>query len=493
MKSKKNLRFWRYDKHMLEIEKENEINFKEIYGKHKKTGEFFYDIWSEKYPIFENKDVKAWLRAKIDNYTDEGKNPQKFSVTSYLKPLYQYCIFNRDETNNQLYCDPSELLTENIDDRNMRLKKYMMFLMDAKDDPRLKQLGFKKYPSEESIRNNIQGRIKGFYSNRGVNISYGLKTRKSGANKDELEFDREIIKLIQGKLESANYRLICKFESQTGLRIGDVLDELPREIKGKGKYRIEYYKVGKCYFIRNFVSQKEMVVINYLFFTQELTELIQSITGINDLKKLDLRTLFISRLGNRINSDNYRERLKQIATELKIDENIKTHGLRKYFETQANTLIGARIPNTENQVFQKRFVEHLMGAEPNYRDTTYDTNLRRIIWFYNQWKMVERVVCVDCIIVDKTNIEIGELKQENFELRNKISELSNDMDSLKSKFRILDEAIKQGLLIEIFPDGVESGSPNDEPIGVVDKYVKVESKAGKKIAKDIIDKALEKE
>ncbi len=148
---------------------------KKIYGKHKKTGEFFYDIWLEKYPIFENKDVKAWLRNKIDNYTDEGKNPQKFSVTSYLKPLYQYCLFN--QTNN-----PSDLLKEDIDTRNMRLKKYLMFLMDAKDDSIVKELGFSKIPSEESIRNNIQGRIKGFYSNRGVLVKYKLKTVKSGAN-----------------------------------------------------------------------------------------------------------------------------------------------------------------------------------------------------------------------------------------------------------------------------------------------------------------------
>ncbi|KKM97920.1 hypothetical protein LCGC14_1163140, partial [marine sediment metagenome] len=30
------------------------------------------------------------------------------------------------------------------------------------------------------------------------------------------------------------------------------------------------------------------------------------------------------------NLRNHRERLKQISTELKIDGNIKTHGLRKY-------------------------------------------------------------------------------------------------------------------------------------------------------------------
>ncbi len=485
IKSKKNLEFWRYIKHMLKIEQEKEIDFKKIFGEHKKTGKFFYDIWLEKYPIFENKDIKAWIRAKLDNYTDEGKKPQKFSITSYLKPLYQYCIFNRDEEKNQKYCNPSDLLKEDIDTRNMRLKKYLMFLMDNEDDLKIKQLGFTKNPSEESIRNMIQGRIKSFYSQRGANISYGLKTVKSGANVDELVFDKEIIKLIQGKLESANYRLICKFESQAGLRIGDVLDELPKKIKDKAKYKIEYYKAGKRYFIRNFKSQKEMVIINYLFFTRELSELIQSITGINDLRKLDLRTLFISRQGNRINADNYRERLKQIAKELKIDGNIKTHGLRKYYETQLNILNN------------NRFKIHLVGAEPNYRDEVYDNNLKNIKWFFDNWLKAEKVICVDCIIVDETNVKIIELETEiaNLKKQKEIAikenvEMMERVSNLESKFRILDEAIKQGLLIETFPEGVESGSPNDEPI--VDKYVEVESKAGKKIAKVIINNALDK-
>jgi len=466
---------------MLEIEKEHEINFREIYGKNKK-GKFFYDIWLEKYPIFKNKDVEAWLRDKINNYTDEGKKPQKFSITSYLKPLYQYCIFNQTD-------NPSNLLKEDIDTRNMRFKKFMMFLMDAKeDDPRLKQIGFKKYPSEESIRNNLQGRIKGFYSNRGVPMSYGLKTVKSGANVDELVLNKDIIKLIQGKLESANYRLICKFESQTGLRIGDVLNELPKEIKGKAKYKIEYYKTGEHYFIRNFRTQKEMVIINYLFFTQELTELIQSVTGITDLKKLDLRKLFISRNGNRINSDNYRERLKQIAKELGIEDKIRTHGLRKYYETQLNTLK------------DDKFKTHLVGAEPNYRDEVYDNNIKSIKWFYENWSNAENVICVDCIVVDKTNKKIVELETEIATLKEQkdiaIKEnvkMIERVSSLESKFRIIETAIKQGLLIETFPDGVESGSPNEEPKGAIDKYKEIPSRAGKKIAKDIIDNALEKE
>ena len=72
-------------------------------------------------------------------------------------------------------------------------------------------------------------------------------------------------------------------------------------------------------------------------------------------------------------------------------------------------------------------------------------------------------------------------------------ELENRISSLEQKFRMLNEAINKGILIETFPDGVESGSPNDEPIGAVDKYIKIPSKTGKKLVKSIINKALNKE
>jgi len=50
----------------------------------------------------------------ISQYTDEGKNANKFSMTTYLKPLLQYVDFNKCE-------NPSELLKEDIDTRNARV------------------------------------------------------------------------------------------------------------------------------------------------------------------------------------------------------------------------------------------------------------------------------------------------------------------------------------------------------------------------------------
>jgi hypothetical protein len=259
---------------MKAISKEEEFNLSKIFGQKK------VDKWLRDYPIFKNNDVEKWIIDKIDKFTDEGKDAVKFAVTGYLKPLYQYCLYNRVE-------DPSELLTEGIDERNLRLKKYLKdFLMSSKNDVEVyKKLGFRKQPSEVSVRNSIQSRIKSFYSNRGANVSYNMKSKKSGANIRELTLTKSIIKKVQNKLESSDYRLICKSESQMGLRISDILVELT-----SGKYIVEKY--NEHYFVRNFETQKRKVTINYLFFTKELEESLKANSGIDNLTQLDLTNLF---------------------------------------------------------------------------------------------------------------------------------------------------------------------------------------------------------
>ena len=75
-------------------------------------------------------------------------------------------------------------------------------------------------------------------------------------------FSKPIIRKIEAKLESGSYQLICKFASQTGLRISDILEELTKKKNGKPKYIIEKYR--DHYFVRNFETQKRNVILNYL-------------------------------------------------------------------------------------------------------------------------------------------------------------------------------------------------------------------------------------
>ena len=117
-----------------------------------------------------------------------------------------------------------------------------------------------------------------------------------------------------------------------------------------------------------------MVIINYLFFTQELAELIQSATGEMDLTKLDLTKLFITRHGNTIKANNYLERLKIIVKELGIKGNIKTHGLRKYFTSQ--------ISKNKKKLDDDRIIIHWEGREAPYRDQVYLTHIKDIDYYY---------------------------------------------------------------------------------------------------------------
>lgn len=420
---------------MLDIDKEKEISIINIFGKDK------HEKWVKKYPILKNKDVKSWIRDKIDKFTDEGKKAEKFLITSYLIHLQQYCIFNG-------VSNPSELLEgkeKDVDIRNARVKKYLQYLLKFDETKQsiqeLKDLGFKKSPTNATIRNNIQTKIKSFYSNRGLHVSYNLKSVKSGANKNEITLTRNLIKSIQSNLESANYRLVCKFETQTGLRIADVLEEIT-----SGKYEIEKYQVH--YFIRNFETQKEKVNINFLFFTQELTELLTSMYSkelettvkdkdkndiiIYDLKKLDLTKLFLTRQDTRINKNDYLRRLKDIVRELGISGNMKTHAFRKFFTDTIDSVEGK----------DDKFNKHIEGREPEYRDAVYLRSLKSIKKYYDKWTRLEQEICIDCIVYDKTNITIKNIEAKYNEMVKQNIEKDKEITKLKelgNKIEVMDK------------------------------------------------------
>ncbi len=385
---------------MKVLKKSEEFDLKTIFG------EKLVDKWELNYPILKNKDVERWIQDKIDKYTDEGKSASGFNVPSYLNPLNQYCIYNK--TNN-----PSELLNEDIDHRNLRLKKYLKdFLLN--EDTTLedvKALGFKKIPSEVSVRNLIQSRIKSFYSNRGASVSYNLKSKKSGANLREITLTKEIIKKIQSRLESKHYRLICKFESQTGLRIGDIVEEIP-----SGKYIVEKHK--ERYYIRSFKTIKRNVIINFLFFTKELEDTIKSVSGLDDLTKLDLTTLFKTRRGNRVKKGDYLKVVKNVVKDMGIKGNIKTHSFRKYY-------IGI-IGRNQDKLSDPRIITHFEGHEAPYNDRAYLRIIQDIESYYNEWLKLEKCICIDCILIDKTNKEIVALKEENLKLKEQIDLVIKD-------------------------------------------------------------------
>lgn len=420
---------------MLTIETNKKDYLKKIWG-------LRWDKWEKKYSILSDKNALFYFAKKQNKFTMEGKEARKFQMGSYIKYLDQYCRFNK--------CTPTDLLKEiNVNDRDKRLQNYLVnfLLNEATSLKELKKLGFQKKPSVVSIKNQIQGKIKGFYSSSGLNISFSIETEKSG-KKEEVYLDRETIKIIQNKLESFSFRLINKLETQLGLRINDILIELVKKIDGKSKYTIKKYK--NHYYIKNFRTHKGNIIINYLFFSKELKILIKSEYPNQDLTQIELFKLIKSRKmpkrirdennkwiyvldekGDKMYSknttsyDNYRKRLNSIGKSLKFTKNLTNQAFRIFFETKLNTLQ------------DDRFKMQIMGIKPYYTDTIYDQNLKNIEWYYKKWLEVEKVVAIDTEIIDNTSEEMKEIRIQNLELKKELKTQKEQIESMKKKLNFL--------------------------------------------------------
>lgn len=357
--------------------------------------------WEKRYSIFSNTDVRDWISHKVEKYTRNGKDPMKFKITNYLKYLDDYCGYYKIK-------NPSELLEENIDDKNSRLLRYLSHLI-------------KEGHSEVTVKNGIQSIIKSFYSDRGSPCSDGLGIRKSGDNQNEIILDKSIIRKIQSRLERPEYRLIVKLLAETGLRVDDVLVELK-----SGKYNLQKYK--DHFFIRNFRTLKAEIIINYVFFPKESTDLMKAIYG-NDLENLELTTILLTKRGTDIRKNDVWNRIKNIAKELNIKENMKLHCFRKFFNTAVIL----------HKDLDSDFKEHLMGHSINLSQS-YNNNLRDIEWFYNTWRKIEPLISIDSIIVDNTISELTDVKKENMNLKQQIEILLESKINLEKKLKDLSKS-----------------------------------------------------
>ena len=407
----------------LKMEKVKIQTLEDVFGKEE------VEKWLSTYSVLRNENVRKWLENKLDRYTRNGKDGKNFQVTSYLTPFQKYCNYYKVE-------NPSDLLKENIDDRNKRLVNYLRDLIKAGEN-------------EASVRNAYQSRIKSFYSARGSPISDGLETLSSGINKNEIILDKEQIQLIQAKLERAEYRFILKCQALLGLRISDVLNELTTSKNGEAKYKIEKY--SNHFHVKNFWTKKENVIINFLFFPKELTTLLQSIHNISDLRKLDLRDILLTRRKTRINKYDYLARIKDICNELGIEENIKTHSFRKYFSNQISSTNLLKYNDKMGADLEGIFKEHLMGHKGKNLSESYKQKLKRIKWFYENWKPLEQSICIDCEIYDNTSKEILNLKDKYDKLVEKDIEKDKEVNELKETMKTFFEAFlkMKGIVIEM--------------------------------------------
>ena len=361
-------------------------------------GEKNWTKWNNQFPILKNNEIVSWIQDKIQQYTQGGKNPVKFQLRNYVDALQKYC--------NHYDATPEELLKEELTDRNKRLQTYLTYLINGVD-PKTN-----KPNNPVSIKNSYQAKIKSFFRSRGSIITYQLKTEKSGLNEDETNLNSKKINLIANALNSGEYRLILKLQALTGLRISDILEELT-----SGKYNIQEHQDENKeirYYIKNFETQKEKVVIRYIFFPKELSDLFISVTNKSDLTEIDLTTLFISRTTKekdkekqkRIAKGSYLTRIKEVYKNLEFKGNLKTHTFRTWFRSQVK----------RSQV-DNEFMEHLMGHEQSQLADAYNQDLKDIEWFLEQWLILEPFILINTKIVDKTNETIITLEQEILNLK----------------------------------------------------------------------------
>ncbi len=399
---------------MLEIKEYTIEDLKSIYDK-RKNGSFYVDVWLKKYPVLKNQSVFLWISSKIRKYASSGKEPSKFNINAYLKALQDYCQYNKVE-------NIDNLLSESVDVRNRRVLKYLNHLIEKGVNP-------------VSVKNAYQSRIMSFYSNRGVPITESLKSEQEGVNHNEIDLDREKLQAILNQINHPEYRIIAYLQALTGLRVNDVLQELTSSIGNEPKYQIEKYQ--EHYYIKQFETYKEKEKIRYIFFPKELSNLIKSTYQIDDLTKLDLSKDFLqTRNGNNISSIEYNRKLKEVAKKLYPKERMRSHSLRKYFNTNCgrvnlseysrknlNLTIGSEI--------ELNFKEHLIGHRVHYSSKVYSKILSSREIFYNLWKALENELCINCEIVDNTSQEIESLQAKYNEMINREIEKDKIISELK--------------------------------------------------------------
>jgi hypothetical protein len=335
--------------------------------------------------------------------------------------------------------NPSDLLKENLDERNKRLINYLTSLLNKK-----RKDG--KKPNETSIKNAYQSRIKSFYSARGFPITDGFKTKKSGKNLNEMNLTKEKIQAILNMINNSNYKLACKIQIHLGLRIGDVLNQLPK---------CKILKHEKHYYIKDFKTIKENVEIKYLFFPIELTKLLQTIYNIKDLTELDLSDKFLkTRNDKMILANEYRKKLKVVSSKLYPNENMKTHSFRKYFKTQINRVNLTLIRSDIGSNVEGLFKEHLLGHMVNYSETVYNQILNDINQFYELWKPLENALCINLEVVNTPNKDILDMREQIINLEKENKAIHEERTKFKEKINKFETTIKK--VNEMLPKLIES-------------------------------------
>ena len=223
----------------------------------------------------------------------------------------------------------------------------------------------------------------------------------------------------------------------------------------KQGYR-EEYNISYIHGVRQKIRRKGIVF--QTFFNSEACPLIYTYLKTRPDKAPNDAWLFIS--NRKINGEytqlknQFADNLKDVCVKLNIN-NVTPKSFRRWFKTELSIY-----------EVRKEYIKRLMGHKLDVEGTSYESTFEDIDEGIGFDKIYAEEIEQYTLLgngkkLGKIDERIEKLDNQNKDLIEQLAntnkankEMIERINNLESKFRILDEAIKQGLLIETFPDGV---------------------------------------
>ena len=465
----------------------------------RKNGQFekyvnYSDIENDPY-------VKKWI---------ERVNSKKARISILMK----FCNFI-DKTPEELILEHHEdILREPLkktDIAKKQLHSYFGYLTGTEEELWKNTLIDKKLPVDDRVSWNsaieyMHSKLSSFYNRNRVRIDWqegDIPEHRNGVNEKMWKIGTEriphsdrkgfIIQMRDGlKLVRDRAILLCMVSSSM-----DGVDLFKLKVKDfNNGYRKER---NFCYLHGIRYKMRRKGIIFQTFFNSEACDLIRLYLKTRPdktIKKFEDAWLFISnrkRNGEYTQLKNqFADNLKDVCVKLNIN-NVTPKSIRRWFKTEL----------TENNVkieFRKRMMGHALEVGGTYYESTFE-DIEEGTGFDD--KYVEEIEQYTLLgnggrKLGKVDKRVEKLEDQNKLLIEQLAEtnkrnekLENEFGNLVSEFRIIKEAINKGILIEDF-GGIDDFSPNDKPIQPIMPKI-IESKDGKKLVKDFIDKAIDKE
>jgi hypothetical protein len=227
-----------------------------------------------------------------------------------------------------------------------------------------------------------------------------------------MTLEPDIMKRIFQAIPNLQYKLIFLFLQISGWRINDILLHLYESDKNNNaKYQFKLYKskteLEGYYYIENFITQKWLVQVNFLFLTHELEDMLKIVYNIDDLTKLDCRKLFLNKFQHRISMTDFQKSIKDICQKLGINGNFKDGCIRKL------------VKNLTKRAGLGDFGEHLIAHTQDELTNVYFTDLKKIDFFFKEWKKLEPSIVLESKVVNISNdqIEKQQIEIESLKLQ----------------------------------------------------------------------------